>query len=212
MRKFLDQITLDHGLVQAVNFVLLADTDLPTSGVSAGSYTNVNLTVNAQGIVTAISNGSGGSSSITVSDNTTTLNTSALTVTGAGGLKAVVTGSGGNTNLTLTQAAGGSASPGGPAGAIQVDDPGGSGTFAALPGSGSDSLGNASFGASVTVANAFSSDGGLYASDGFGDFQFGLSSCAVCVHSGDWRHFQPRLRRIRDEYLLWPRARCRRRR
>lgn len=42
----------------------LVNADLPTSGVSAGSYTNASVTVNAQGIVTSASNGSGGSGSL----------------------------------------------------------------------------------------------------------------------------------------------------
>jgi hypothetical protein len=37
----------------------IANSDLPTSGVSAASYTNANITVNAQGIITTASNGSG---------------------------------------------------------------------------------------------------------------------------------------------------------
>ncbi len=38
----------------------LVNADLPASGVTAASYTSANITVNAQGIVTAASNGSGG--------------------------------------------------------------------------------------------------------------------------------------------------------
>jgi hypothetical protein len=49
----------------APSFCSLIDAMLPTQGgLTPGSYTNVNATVNAQGIITAISNGSGGSSGI----------------------------------------------------------------------------------------------------------------------------------------------------
>lgn len=48
-----------NGSTGAVGLRTIVNADLPTSGVAAGSYTNVNATVNAQGIITAMSNGTG---------------------------------------------------------------------------------------------------------------------------------------------------------
>lgn len=65
-------------------FQSLYNNILKPTGVTPGSYTSTNLTVNANGVITAASNGSGGGGALTVTDGTNTVTPATkVTFTGA---------------------------------------------------------------------------------------------------------------------------------
>ena len=101
---------------------------IPTqAGISAGSYTNTSITVDARGIITAISNGAGipQASYLTLGTNASLTNERVLTA--GTGIAFTDTGAGG----TLTvEATGGGGTPAGDTGQIQYND---GGSFGALP-------------------------------------------------------------------------------
>lgn len=103
-----------NGSTGVPTFRALLNADLPTSGVTPAAYTNANITVNAQGVITAAANGSSAGTTINPTDNVLPVRTSATvfgdskislstnsTVITASDAAALAIGANGNTNPVL---------------------------------------------------------------------------------------------------------------